>query len=228
MRLVPIHGNRMSGQSVSYNVTPSAANLVLIFTAFTVRPQIQARIWSRIRIVTVSPSTFNLPLWRPSSSNSSHQSPYYTSQSNMEIGTAHQAKHPRKNPSAKDGNPEDHDGDAGAPEVKDNGKAKPARACARCKILMVKCEAKTESDPCKRCLNGGHDCVTPGRGIRRTHPLVVLSKMLAFLAIAGEASGGVMAEVVSVSLEPLATVGGEWCGIETDGIGVDKELKCSC
>jgi len=40
--------------------------------------------------------------------------------------------------------------------------------------------------------------------------------------------GGVMAEVVSVSLEPLATVGGEWCGIETDGIGVDKELKCSC
>jgi hypothetical protein len=37
-----------------------------------------------------------------------------------------------------------------------------------------------------------------------------------------------MAEVVSVSLEPLATVGGEWCGIETDGIGVDKELKCSC
>lgn len=102
---------------------------------------------------------------QPSSSNSSHQSPYYTSQTKTETGTAHQAKRPRKNPSAEDGNPEDHDGD-----VKDNGKAKPARACARCKNLKVRCEAKTENDPCKRCLNGGHDCITPGKKIRRTPP----------------------------------------------------------
>jgi hypothetical protein len=66
-----------------------------------------------------SPVTMQDSFPQPSSSNSSHQSPYYTSQS---IGTAHQAKRPRKNTSAEDGNPEDHGGDA---EVKDNGKAKP-------------------------------------------------------------------------------------------------------
>ncbi|KAJ7127063.1 hypothetical protein C8R44DRAFT_593328, partial [Mycena epipterygia] len=43
-------------------------------------------------------------------------------------------------------------------------------ACARCKNLKVKCEFKTETDPCKRCFNGGHDCVTPGRKKRRTPP----------------------------------------------------------
>jgi len=74
---------------------------------------------------TSSPVTMRDSFPQSSSSNSSHQSPYYTSQSKMETGTAHQAKRPRKNLSAEDGNPEDHDGDAGAPEVKDNGKAKP-------------------------------------------------------------------------------------------------------
>ncbi|KAJ7475781.1 hypothetical protein FB451DRAFT_1366476 [Mycena latifolia] len=57
----------------------------------------------------------------------------------------------------------DMDEEGGAP-------AKPPGACARCKNLKVKCEFKTETDPCKRCFNGGHDCVTPGRKKRRTPP----------------------------------------------------------
>ncbi|KAF7373425.1 Zn(2)-C6 fungal-type domain-containing protein [Mycena sanguinolenta] len=40
-------------------------------------------------------------------------------------------------------------------------------ACSRCRNLKVKCEYKTETDPCKRCFNGGHDCVTPGLKKRR-------------------------------------------------------------
>ncbi|KAK7033077.1 Zn(2)-C6 fungal-type domain-containing protein [Favolaschia claudopus] len=57
-------------------------------------------------------------------------------------------------------------------EMEDEGgaRAKPPGACARCKNLKVKCEFKTETDPCKRCFNGGHDCVTPGRKKRRTPP----------------------------------------------------------
>lgn len=74
---------------------------------------------------TSSPGTMQDSFPQPSSSSSSHQLPYYTSQSKMETGTAHQSKRPRKNPSAEDGNPEDHDGDAGAPEAKGDGKAKP-------------------------------------------------------------------------------------------------------
>ncbi|KIK62927.1 hypothetical protein GYMLUDRAFT_57708 [Collybiopsis luxurians FD-317 M1] len=37
--------------------------------------------------------------------------------------------------------------------------------------LKVRCEFKTDTDPCKRCLNGGHECVTPVRKKRRTPPL---------------------------------------------------------
>ncbi|KAH9945337.1 uncharacterized protein BXZ73DRAFT_38492 [Epithele typhae] len=48
--------------------------------------------------------------------------------------------------------------------------SKPAGACARCKGLKVKCEFKTDPDICKRCLNGGHDCVIPGRKKRRAPP----------------------------------------------------------
>lgn len=55
-------------------------------------------------------------------------------------------------------------------DSKDPNKAKPARACARCKGLKVRCEAKTENEPCKRCLNGGHECFIPGRKIRRVPP----------------------------------------------------------
>lgn len=43
-------------------------------------------------------------------------------------------------------------------------------ACSRCKGLKVKCEFKTDPDICKRCLNGGHDCIIPGRKKRRAPP----------------------------------------------------------
>ncbi|KAJ7089899.1 hypothetical protein B0H15DRAFT_779840 [Mycena belliarum] len=43
-------------------------------------------------------------------------------------------------------------------------------SCTRCRTLKVKCELKTETGPCKRCSNGGHDCVTPRRKKRRTLP----------------------------------------------------------
>ncbi|KAF7330523.1 Zn(2)-C6 fungal-type domain-containing protein [Mycena venus] len=58
----------------------------------------------------------------------------------------------------------------GEMEEEGGARAKPPGACARCKNLKVKCEFKTETDPCKRCFNGGHDCVTPGRKKRRTPP----------------------------------------------------------
>ncbi|KAJ7494661.1 hypothetical protein B0H11DRAFT_2156005 [Mycena galericulata] len=66
----------------------------------------------------------------------------------------------------------EHKEDDMEPELEEEGgaRAKPPGACARCKNLKVKCEFKTETDPCKRCLNGGHDCVTPGRKKRRTPP----------------------------------------------------------
>ncbi|KAJ7727299.1 hypothetical protein DFH07DRAFT_851955 [Mycena maculata] len=58
------------------------------------------------------------------------------------------------------------------PDMEEEGgaRAKPPGACARCKNLKVKCEFETETDPCKRCFNGGHDCVTPGRKKRKTPP----------------------------------------------------------
>ncbi|KAI0649349.1 hypothetical protein C8Q79DRAFT_904183 [Trametes meyenii] len=43
-------------------------------------------------------------------------------------------------------------------------------ACARCKALKVKCEFKTNPDTCKRCLNGNHECIIPGRKKRRAPP----------------------------------------------------------
>ena len=36
--------------------------------------------------------------------------------------------------------------------------------------LQVRCEFKTDPDTCKRCLNGGHVCVIPGRKKRRPPP----------------------------------------------------------
>ncbi|KAG7451107.1 uncharacterized protein BT62DRAFT_926762 [Guyanagaster necrorhizus] len=66
-----------------------------------------------------------------------------------------------------DGGAEEDDEVTG--ENKDDIKAKP-RACARCKNLKVRCEFKTDTDPCKRCLNGGHECVIPGKKKRRVPP----------------------------------------------------------
>ncbi|KAJ7438714.1 hypothetical protein B0H11DRAFT_576429 [Mycena galericulata] len=49
-----------------------------------------------------------------------------------------------------------------------NGTNRPPGSCPRCRNLKVKCVFKTTADPCLRCLNGGHDCVPPGRKKRRT------------------------------------------------------------
>jgi hypothetical protein len=53
-----------------------------------------------------------------------------------------------------------------------------SRACIRCKTLKVKCEVKSiedkVTDPCRRCSNGGYDCVLPGRKKRRAPPCVSL------------------------------------------------------
>jgi hypothetical protein len=45
-------------------------------------------------------------------------------------------------------------------------------ACQRCKGLKVKCEFTRDFDPCRRCLNGAHECIIPGRKKRRTPPYV--------------------------------------------------------
>ncbi|KAG6918634.1 hypothetical protein DXG01_012753 [Tephrocybe rancida] len=60
--------------------------------------------------------------------------------------------------------------DADVSDAKDAAAKAKSGACSRCKNLKVKCEFKTDTDPCKRCLNGGHDCVIPGRKKRRTPP----------------------------------------------------------
>ena len=46
-------------------------------------------------------------------------------------------------------------------------------ACSRCIALKVKCEFKTGGNPCKRCLNGGHNCLIPPRRKRRAPSLVL-------------------------------------------------------
>ncbi|KAI0749472.1 hypothetical protein C8Q80DRAFT_1269350 [Daedaleopsis nitida] len=73
-----------------------------------------------------------------------------------------------------DGETSSADGDAheeGGQAKGDSAKPpKPPGACARCKGLKVKCEFKTDPDVCKRCLNGGHECVIPGRKKRRAPP----------------------------------------------------------
>ncbi|KAF5367470.1 hypothetical protein D9758_003782 [Tetrapyrgos nigripes] len=78
------------------------------------------------------------------------------------------AKRQRVHEPVDDTKDEDVDTDA-IPEQKEGNKGKPG-ACARCKSLKVRCEFKTDTDPCKRCLNGGHECVIPGRKKRRTPP----------------------------------------------------------
>jgi hypothetical protein len=47
-------------------------------------------------------------------------------------------------------------------------------ACTRCKNQKVKCEMKSESDPCRRCLNAGQPCIIPGKKKRRAPPSVLI------------------------------------------------------
>lgn len=43
-------------------------------------------------------------------------------------------------------------------------------ACLRCRGQKVRCEMRSENESCKRCLNGGHECVIPGPKKRRVPP----------------------------------------------------------
>ncbi|KAJ7034975.1 hypothetical protein C8F04DRAFT_1346236 [Mycena alexandri] len=93
---------------------------------------------------------------------------YYLPRSASQPGPQGKAKRQRvPEPVSNEIKDDDMDGDM---EEDGGARAKPPGACARCKNLKVKCEFKTETDPCKRCFNGGHDCVTPGRKKRRTPP----------------------------------------------------------
>ncbi|KAI0370391.1 hypothetical protein BV20DRAFT_1074886 [Pilatotrama ljubarskyi] len=101
----------------------------------------------------------------------------YREQAHMQLGDASAALHAAKRQRALDegdGEASSVDGDdrsEGGQQSKDEAKpAKPPGACARCKALKVKCEFKTNPDICKRCLNGGHECIIPGRKKRRAPP----------------------------------------------------------
>ncbi|KAL7279089.1 hypothetical protein ACG7TL_006927 [Trametes sanguinea] len=101
----------------------------------------------------------------------------YREQAHMQLGDASAALHAAKRQRALDegdGETSSMDGDdrsESGTHVKEEAKpAKPPGACARCKALKVKCEFKTNPDICKRCLNGGHECVIPGRKKRRAPP----------------------------------------------------------
>ncbi|KAF9453407.1 hypothetical protein P691DRAFT_694680 [Macrolepiota fuliginosa MF-IS2] len=88
---------------------------------------------------------------------------YYRNASIAPGGSAPQTKRQR----GLDRNPEEDDGEPG---LEKDGAKKHSGACARCKNLKVKCEFVTDPETCKRCLNGGHECVIPGRKKRRVPP----------------------------------------------------------
>ncbi|KAJ7745733.1 hypothetical protein B0H16DRAFT_971806 [Mycena metata] len=92
---------------------------------------------------------------------------YYLPRSASQSASQGKGKRQRPEPVNNENKDDDMDGDM---EEEGGARAKSPGACARCKKLKVKCEFKIETDPCKRCFNGGHDCVTPGRKKRRTPP----------------------------------------------------------
>ncbi|KAI0661577.1 hypothetical protein C8Q70DRAFT_664218 [Cubamyces menziesii] len=101
----------------------------------------------------------------------------YREQAHMQLGDASAALHAAKRQRALDegeGEGSSVDGDdrseSGAQSKEEAKPVKPLGACARCKALKVKCEFKTNPDICKRCLNGNHECIIPGRKKRRAPP----------------------------------------------------------
>ncbi|KAI0833291.1 hypothetical protein BC628DRAFT_1424797 [Trametes gibbosa] len=105
------------------------------------------------------------------------ETPLYREQVHMQLGDASAALHAAKRQRALDeaeGDASSVEGDdpsEGGVQSKDGAKpVKPLGACARCKSLKVKCEFKTNPDICKRCLNGNHECIIPGRKKRRAPP----------------------------------------------------------
>ncbi|KAI5117668.1 hypothetical protein M0805_009701 [Coniferiporia weirii] len=66
----------------------------------------------------------------------------------------------------------DADGGPGQEQTGPDSRSKQIHrpACVRCKNLKVRCEFTTDPNTCRRCLNGRHDCTTPGRKKRRQPP----------------------------------------------------------
>ncbi|KAH9949980.1 hypothetical protein B0H21DRAFT_832802 [Amylocystis lapponica] len=100
-----------------------------------------------------------------------HHSPYPpATPSGDQSFVSHGAKRPR----VADDNFIDGEGDVeGEGQVEGlQGRGDPSKrsgACARCKGLKVRCEFN-DPDICKRCANGGHECIIPGRKKRRPPP----------------------------------------------------------
>ncbi|KAJ6505937.1 hypothetical protein DFH09DRAFT_284234 [Mycena vulgaris] len=140
-----------------YHNNPTTYN----YAAATSPPPLTATGLSAINTAVTSPGLAPdaFPPNRAAQPNRSYYPPRSNSQPQPKVK---RQRVPDPEPKDEDMEP-DMDEEGGAP-------AKPPGACARCKNLKVKCEFKTETDPCKRCFNGGHDCVTPGRKKRRTPP----------------------------------------------------------
>ncbi|KAJ6619677.1 hypothetical protein B0H10DRAFT_1946520 [Mycena sp. CBHHK59/15] len=129
---------------------------------------------SAITTTAVTPGAFQSasakpvpePFSAPNQPQSATQS-YYLPRPSPPQGPQPKVKRQRVPEPVNDSKDEEMEGEV---EEEGGARAKPPGACARCKNLKVRCEFKTDTDPCKRCFNGGHDCVTPGRKKRRTPP----------------------------------------------------------
>ncbi|KAJ3554389.1 hypothetical protein NM688_g3138 [Phlebia brevispora] len=68
---------------------------------------------------------------------------------------------------------EHHEEEAGFRELDRKGvtteqiKMKPLGACARCKLLKMKCDFRGNADVCRRCSATGHECIVPGQVTRK-------------------------------------------------------------
>lgn len=148
----------------------SDSNFAMFNGAYTFPPTgpTHSRSSTTDRIVAPTLTTSPAPIQRAFPAGSAPQSyfqrPSIPASSNSALSPQPKAKRQR----LPDGGGAEEDDDV-AGENKDDIKAKP-RACARCKNLKVRCEFKTDTDPCKRCLNGGHECVIPGKKKRRVPP----------------------------------------------------------
>ncbi|KAF8920252.1 hypothetical protein CPB85DRAFT_1429060 [Mucidula mucida] len=111
---------------------------------------------------TASPIPFQTSFPQAAPAPSAPQSYYHPPSSQRIASLPPQPKRPRTDPAT------DEDEELTL-DSKEDVKVK-SRACQRCKNLKVKCEFKTDTDPCKRCMNGGHECLIPGKKKRRTPP----------------------------------------------------------
>ncbi|KAJ7227114.1 hypothetical protein GGX14DRAFT_418213 [Mycena pura] len=165
----PAHAQSFAfGQSAAYLAAEPEYPTTYNFQPANAAPPLTATSLSAITTSPQAIASSSLPQ-QPNRSAQPSQSYYLPRAGGGASQSAPQPKVKRQRVHTTSDDPKDEDMD---PEIDEEGggPAKPPGACARCKNLKVKCEFKTETDPCKRCFNGGHDCVTPGRKKRRTPP----------------------------------------------------------